>query len=496
MEIFWIFLLLFNFCSGEVSWFFDGSDRTTLCHDPLPCEFTITKNYPLSPKIPSKFLYYNITMIDEHYFSEFYGYHMVFKIPENQHQKYFYFEAYDASSGENIIKFGDTIFVNTSDVSMCLGYHRKDAYAYSFEFSESLDNIPYVRLKFFGLSEDFVMNVELYYETKTTHYIDVYYGISCIILLHEYNSTLNKSDIENIEENTEEYKNNLVILDQIRDDILEFIKMFLFNIDIPSFGSDYFDSAVIYRPPLRIYVSYVEGLKYSSEYFFEPVVKPLFNSHILQGSINLDWGMFDKLDGNVKIANGFYSIYQLFQNDAFDMALKLVLQNDDIYFTIMYKNRCLIKTIRFLYGGELGPYSEVEIKYCIDDNDMLFEAALERVTSSIKEWYDNLDPYWQPFVLGVCIGVVIGPTQLGAAIAGGLAAAGEAVASVGNTVITGITVAGNTVVNWLNDVIKVDTKQVTDGVKNWVSQTFNFRNALSLPPFSTYLGGNYITYYK
>ena len=141
MKIIVIFLFLPNFCFGEISWFFDDSGRTTICHGSSPCEFNITKDFPLSPKIPRKYIYFRYISI----LLTFYGYYLQFNIPENQIQKSFYIEAYDASNGENLIKGGDCFFINTSE------YDTSNS-KFTFIFS-NLDNITFIRFRFFGLSE-------------------------------------------------------------------------------------------------------------------------------------------------------------------------------------------------------------------------------------------------------------------------------------------------------------------------------------------------------
>ena len=143
MDIVIIFLILLNFCSGDTSYFFDDSGRTNICYKPSPCKFKITKEFPISPKIPSKYIYHEYNESSDN----FYGYYFNFDYPEHDYQESFYIEVYDASNGENIMKNSDCFLV-------WMIYEIGGGYQgypnFHFDFANSLDNIDFIDLDFLG----------------------------------------------------------------------------------------------------------------------------------------------------------------------------------------------------------------------------------------------------------------------------------------------------------------------------------------------------------
>ena len=369
MKIIVIFLFLPNFCFGEISWFFDDSGRTTICHGSSPCEFNITKDFPLSPKIPRKYIYFRYISI----LLTFYGYYLQFNIPENQIQKSFYIEAYDASNGENLIKGGDCFFINTSE------YDTSNS-KFTFIFS-NLDNITFVRFRFFGLSEGFSMSVKLQLDAA----IDFLIEYKTLLYYYQDSDSLNKSDIENLEENTEEYKEKMEEQKEYIEIAKEIIKntilqLFYSNIDLNLFGDDIFGSTVIYAPPFKITISYLVGVKYSSSNYFEPSIT-LFDAKIANGKISINWGAYDYFNKKVTVSNRFLDLYNMFQNYIINISLKLIIQNDYFYFTIIYENRCLKFNFRFFFKGEFGPFVDIQMIICYRDieNDDILKAGFNKI---------------------------------------------------------------------------------------------------------------------
>ena len=337
----------------------------------------------------------------------------------------------------------------------------------NFDFAKSLDNIDFIRFRFFGLlDDDFSMNVNLYIdESINTHYFP-------IRIYKDVEVGRNKTDIEGLKEINEEYEKNKAELDEYIDITLNKIKdlaliLFTTNIDIIKYGKDFFGSIPLYFPHCRITISYVVGLKYSSQKYFEPGIT-LFNSKIAKGSINLDWGSHDEFFNNVVVSNPFLGLYDIFVNHATNLALKLVIQNDNFYFTIMFRDDCMVYTLRFYFGGVLGPYGEIEIIVCLDIN---FKDALNRIKNSINDFYKSIKSKWRPFVLGVCLGVLIGLAPIGVAIEAGLS---TAYATVSNVVVTNVYVGlgsvSTTVTNWLTKVNKIDfIKTASDQIGDFTS---------------------------
>ena len=465
MKLIAILLFLLKFCSGKISWYYDDSGRTTICHGSTPCEFNITKDFPLSPKIPRKYIYFNYIPL----FATVYGYFLQFHIPENQVQNSFYIEAYDASNGENIIKGGDCFYINTSEYDVS-----QDNLKYTFIFTD-IDNITFIRFRFFGLSEGFSMKVKLQLDSTIDFYEEVFHGRDTVLCYYRDNESLSKNDIENLEENSEEYKKKMDEQKEYIQFAKEIIKnttlqLFYSNIDINSLGDDIFDSTVLYLGHYKITISYLVGAKYSSSNYYEPSIT-LFDSKIANGKISINWGAYDYFNKKVTISNRFLDLYNMFQNYIINIAFKLVISNDNFYFTVMYENGCLKLNFRFFFKGEFGPFAEVQMIICYRDieHDDILKAGFDKIKNSIKDFWDNLDPEWKPFVEGICIGVLIGLTPVGVAVGTGLDAAYGAVAGLGNVVITKITVAGTAAANWLSNVLEIDFQLFKDKASEFTS---------------------------
>lgn len=103
------------------------------------------------------------------------------------------------------------------------------------------------------------------------------------------------------------------------------------------------------------------------------------------------------------------------------------------------------------------------------ERDDILKAGFDKIKNSIKDFWDNLDPEWKPFVEGICIGVLIGLTPVGVAVGTGLDAAYGAVAGLGNVVVTKITVAGTAAANWLSNVLEIDFQLFKDKASEFTS---------------------------
>ena len=120
------------------------------------------------------------------------------------------------------------------------------------------------------------MNVEMHIDESINAYvfpIDIYKDVKV---------GRNKTDIEGFAKIKEEQEKNKAELDEYIDITLNKIKelvliLFTTNIDIIKYGKDYFGSIPLYIPPFRITISYVVGLKYSSQKYYEQGII-LFNS--------------------------------------------------------------------------------------------------------------------------------------------------------------------------------------------------------------------------
>lgn len=208
------------------------------------------------------------------------------------------------------------------------------------------------------------MKVKLQLDSTIDFYEEVFKGRDTVLCYYRDNESLSKNDIENLEENSEEYKKKMDEQKEYIQFAKEIIKnttlqLFYSNIDINSLGDDIFDSTVLYLGHYKITISYLVAAKYSSSNYYEPSIT-LFDSKIANGKISINWGAYDYFNKKVTIYNRFLDLYNMFQNYIINIAFKLVISNDNFYFTVMYENGCLKLNFIFFFKGEFGPFAEVQ----------------------------------------------------------------------------------------------------------------------------------------
>ena len=135
-----LFLLLLNFSLTDK---YNRGTYNIICADKdIGCIFTISTNYPISPKIP--------TIIPKEAIIGDYRYiYLLFNAPQ-QTLKTFYLEAYNTSNGETIISNGDCYLIDITKNS-----------AYEIRIFKELKSNSFVQFRFFGFPQNFIMQVRL-----------------------------------------------------------------------------------------------------------------------------------------------------------------------------------------------------------------------------------------------------------------------------------------------------------------------------------------------
>ena len=117
------------------------------------CIFTISTNYPISPKIH--------TIIPEEAIIGDYRYiYLLFNAPQ-QNLKTFYLEAYDTSNGETIISNGDCYLIDITKNS-----------DYELRIYKELKSNSFVQFRFFGLPQNFTMQVRIQFKLNMGLFIN------------------------------------------------------------------------------------------------------------------------------------------------------------------------------------------------------------------------------------------------------------------------------------------------------------------------------------
>ena len=309
------------------------------------CSFYVTNNYPISPKIP--------TMLPTQAILGDYKYiYLNFKIPETQEQKSFYLEAYYISDKETIISNGDCYIINTNE-----------NIDYELRISKALRKKDFIRFGFFGIPDNFIMDVELHF------ILDIHLYFNDIAL--SSTNSLKRNEISSLEEYLLERNNKLIEQknrEKIAKEICYEIMKNVFNtyLDVDQFEGDSFLSSIInpISPFIIITVSYSVGLVMEIENFFHPESVILSETTIKKGKIVNHQDGLDYLDGNALINNDVLKMIELYNKRITDMALDFGMARD---FTLIISTNkdvnYLIYTLKF--NEEKNELISFEIQYKI-----------------------------------------------------------------------------------------------------------------------------------
>jgi hypothetical protein len=368
-----IFLTILDF-STEISERYYSRSNDNICADKNEgCIFTISSNFPKSPKIP--------TALPTQAILGSYRYiYLLFSIPKNQAQKTFYLEAYDTSDGGTIISDGDCYLINTNVNT-----------DYELRIDSTLKQNSFIQFGFFGISNNFKMAVKLKFILDQVLYLTD-------IALTSSNS-LYKSSLSNLVENNREMNIKLAKQKErqylAKKAITRIVKkMFDFTIDIEILDEQYFYSQTFSAPPFTVTVSWAVGLESSTEKFFQSKGDFLSETKVIKGKINAHVDGLNLLDGKINIDNKYLNILKVL--DAYNkkignMVLEFGLETDYYTVTVSIDSyNALIYTIRYYYGYSEIIYYEIEIKIEVDNN-LLLELIKSKANS-----YANVYEYSYP----------------------------------------------------------------------------------------------------
>ena len=336
-----LFIFSLSFCSEQNDKYYNFLNNNNICSDKnLGCSFNVTYNYPITPKIPSS-IPTNAILGDYRYI------YLRFTIPEAQKQKSFYLEAYYISDDETIISNGDCYYINTID-----------NIDYELRIDKILRTNDYIRFGFFGIPENFIMEVKLHFILNISLYFND-------IALSSRNS-LNRDNITSLKEYLKERDkkiNEQKIRERLAKETCSIIikKVFGSNFDINLFEGDRFFSSVKIVVFYYTTVSKSVGLVISIENFFHPESIILSETTIKEGKIVNHQDGLDYLEGHALINNDVLKMIELYNKRITNMALNFGI-NKDFTLTISTNKdiNYIIYTLRVYYGKTSQIYFETK----------------------------------------------------------------------------------------------------------------------------------------
>ena len=318
------------------------------------CNFKISSNNPISPKIPTE-IPVNAILGSYRYI------YLIFHIPQNQIQK-FYLMAYDTSSKETIISNGDYYEIDCNENNK-----------YEIRIFKSLKIDSFVQFLFLGITINIVIEVEIKFKLSIFLYTydirlsnDNSLESSNNELILKYIDEINKKNIDKME-----------TLNQVKE-VIEIITKKMFDTTINLNNDELLYSEVFFYPPCFIVtLSYKVGLEISTENFFEPEKNKLSETKVLKGKIDIHSEGLDLLDGKINIDNTIIKYFDLYNKKIKEVIFDFGLETETYSVTISTNALfdCLIYTFRFFNNDKFeNIVYEIEIKIEIN-NIMLAEIA-------------------------------------------------------------------------------------------------------------------------
>ena len=363
ISLFILFLLSRIIFSEDYEKYFGRANYEICSNFKEGCSFNITKNYPISPNIPTN-LPKKAILNDYRYI------YLKFQIPSNHLQKAFYLEAYDTNNKKTIISNGDCYLIDTSKNKI-----------YELRIDKNLQKNSFIRLRFFGLSKNFQMIVNIAFE------------LDLILYWTDIPLTGSNSLIKNEDESLKEY------VDEMNRDYLELQerqiktkvniekimrKMFDTTIDI-KFEDELNWSETIFIPPCStVTISTSFGLEISTKTHFKPGETKISETYVINGKIDVHSDGLNLLNKNIYMNNEANKILDLYNKQIQDLVLEFGIETDSysVTFSTNSNNDCLIITIRYFDNYILKTiYSEVEVKIEIDN---------KRLKQLIKKQADSI----------------------------------------------------------------------------------------------------------
>ena len=317
LHVIFLLLSLINF-STEVSErrYNRGNYNITCSNKENGCDFNVSSNFPVSPKIP--------TSIPSHALLNSYRYiYLIFTIPKEQKQKSFYLEAYDTSNEETIISNGDCYFINTTENDK-----------YEIRIYKQLKENSFVRFGFLGLPKNFSMEVYLHFKLS----ISLYFSDIYLTYYNSINKTKEKSlqkYLEEIESKKIEQKKRQAKAKEKCKEIM--LKLFKTTININLFDNDLYMSSlpIVISPYILVTVSYGVGLELSTDTIFQPEETILSEANVINGNLDIHLDSFEVLNGKVEIDNQILKLIDSFINKNLDIIVDLGFEGESYSLTLV-----------------------------------------------------------------------------------------------------------------------------------------------------------------
>ena len=372
-----------------------ASNDNTCLNKTSGCSFYVTNNYPISPKIPT-------TLPTQALLSDYRYIYLKFTIPESQKQKSFYLEAYYISDEESIISNGD-----------CYKIDINENIDYELRIYKILRSDDYIRFGFFGLDNDFNIEVKLHFVLNVTLYFDDIALSRDKSLKRKNISSLEKYLVER-DKLISEQKNREKIAKETCYEIMK--NVFNSNLDITLFVGDSFLSSIIepISPYLIATASISVGLVMTIENFFHYEDIILSETIVKQGKIVSHQDSLDFLDGNALISNDVLKMIELNNKKITDMILNIkvnkeftlvISTNKDINYIVytikFYEDRKGLINYEIQYKIQLTNYKindlivniptlpEIfnflpSVEQCFSDNAISFKGKMEYIMKGVK----------------------------------------------------------------------------------------------------------------
>ena len=366
-----LFLSMIAFSEEISERYYNRANYNDICSNANEgCYFTVSNNYPLSPKIPT-------SIPSDAILSDYRYIYLIFFIPNEQTKKTFYLEAYDTSDKETIISNGDCYFIDTTE-----------NVKYEIRIFKKLKENSFVRFGFLGLSDDFEMTVKL--EFKLNHIL--YFtdkALSSDNSLYKNDQSSLVKYFEEFNKKMAEQKQRKILAKQAISQIVE--NAFSSSMDITLFDEDFYDSETIFVPPcLTLTLSYSVGLEISTEKLFYPDKYLISETKVVEGKISYHSNGINLFDGKINVDNKLYKLLEAYNKDISNLILEFGIETDNYILTVSTNDNfdCLIYTITYHYEDTQAIYYEIEIKIEIDNQAL--KGMVKKKVKSYESVYSNI----------------------------------------------------------------------------------------------------------
>lgn len=304
-----ILLLLFSlvFCSESNVVYYNLLENHNRCGI-NGCSFNVTPAFPVSPLIDTNFFKKEI-------FPSYSYMYLKFNIPKQQKQKTFFLEAFSTSNGLVITSNGDCYSIDTTD----------NIY-YELRIYKNLRANDFIRLGFFGIPDDFIMEVKLDFFFNTLNF-------NAIVL--DNKNSLYKSSFPSYQEISYNTNKNRKEQNDRKNSAIETcqtIMKSLFNkyLNISSFiGDAYYSYSIVPINPLVITtVSFAVGRIMDVQIFLHPESVILSETIIREGKVFEYKDGLDYLEGSTLISNDVLKMVESYNKKITDTIIGLKLKKD------------------------------------------------------------------------------------------------------------------------------------------------------------------------